>query len=129
MTGGRQSGRPPGDGMPLEVGDAAEVTMVERSVIEVRDNRRELRYEALVDGALLAESRYRLEPGIVVLVHTEVIPSAEGRGVSSRLVEGALEDIRPRGLRVVPICPFVADYVRRHPAYADLVAHDPATSD
>jgi predicted GNAT family acetyltransferase len=103
--------------------------MAERSEVEVRDNRRELRYEALVGGALLAESRFRLEPGLVVVVHTEAIPSAEGKGVASRLVEGALEGVRHRGLRLVPICPFVADYVLRHPAYADLVAHDPATPD
>jgi hypothetical protein len=41
-------------------------------------------------------------------------------------VRAALDDARERGLRVVPICPFVDDYVRRHPAYADLVVDDPA---
>jgi predicted GNAT family acetyltransferase len=64
-----------------------------------------------------------------VLVHTDVATSAEGKGVGSRLVEGALADIRERGLRVVPICPFVADYIRRHPEHADLVSTDPATPD
>ena len=97
--------------------------------IEVRDNRSELRYEALAGGDLLGQIRYRIEPGLVVLVHTDVAPAAEGKGVGSRLVEGALTDIRSRGLRVVPICPFVADYIRRHPEHADLVADDPATPD
>jgi predicted GNAT family acetyltransferase len=97
--------------------------------IEVRDNRRELRYEALAGDELLGQIRYRLEPGLVVLVHTDVATSAEGKGVGSRLVEGALADIRERGLRVVPICPFVADYIRRHPEDADLVETDPATPD
>jgi uncharacterized protein len=97
--------------------------------IDVRDNRSELRYEALAGGELLGQIRYRIEPGLVVLVHTDVAPAAEGRGVGSRLVERALADIRRRGLRVVPICPFVADYIRRHPEYADLVAEDPATPD
>jgi len=101
----------------------------ERAEIEVKDNRGELRYEALAGGELLGQIRYRLEPGLVVLVHTDVEPSAEGKGVGSRLVGGALADIRRRGLRVVPICPFVADYIRRHPEYADLVADDPATPD
>jgi uncharacterized protein len=81
----------------------------------VRDNREELRYEILREGELLGEILYRTEPGAVVLVHTEVAPSAEGEGIGSRLVAGALEDIRSRGLRVVPICPFVAAYMRRHP--------------
>jgi len=97
------------------------------SDIEVLDNSAELRYEALADGRLVGEIRYRREPGAVVLVHTDVAPSAEGQHVGSRLVEGALDDIRARGLRVVPFCPFVSAYIRRHPEYADLVTSDPAT--
>jgi predicted GNAT family acetyltransferase len=64
-----------------------------------------------------------------VLVHTEVEPRAEGTGLGSQLVTEALDDIRARGLRVVPLCPFVAAYIRRHPDYADLVVKDPATPD
>ena len=97
------------------------------SDVTVRDNPAELRYEARQGDQLLGEIRYRTEPGLVVLVHTEVASSAEGKGVGSALVAGALEDIRSRGLRVVPVCPFVAAYVGRHPEYDDLVAEDPAT--
>jgi predicted GNAT family acetyltransferase len=97
------------------------------SDIEVRDNSVELRYEALAGGRLVGEIRYRREPGAIVLVHTDVEPSAAGQGVGSRLARGALDDIRARGLRVVPLCPFVAAYIRRHPEYADLVTTDPAT--
>jgi predicted GNAT family acetyltransferase len=92
----------------------------------VRDNPQELRYEILREGEFLGEILYRTEPGVVVLVHTEVTPSAEGEGIGSRLVGGALEDIRSRGLRVVPLCPFVAGYIRRHPEQRDLVVRDPA---
>ena len=99
------------------------------SDVTVRDNPAELRYEAREGDRLLGEIRYRTEPGLVVLVHTDVASSAEGSGVGSALVAGALDDIRARGLRVVPVCPFVAAYVRRHPGYADLVAPDPATPD
>jgi uncharacterized protein len=95
--------------------------------LQVRDNSAELRYEALAAGRLVGEIRYRKEPGAIVLVHTEVAPSAEGQHVGSRLVEAALDDIRARGFRVVPACPFVAGYIRRHPQYADLVTADPAT--
>jgi uncharacterized protein len=94
----------------------------------VRDNRPELRYEALVDGEVVAEIQYRIEPGLVVLLHTEVAPSAEGQGVGGRLVAGALDDIRSRGLRVVPVCRFVRAYLRRHPEQRDLVARGRATS-
>jgi uncharacterized protein len=97
--------------------------------LQVLDRPAELRYELRVDGELAGVIAYRREPGVVVLVHTEVFPSAEGRGLGSRLVAGALDDIRARGLRVVPLCPFAAAYVRRHPEYADLVVPDPATPD
>jgi predicted GNAT family acetyltransferase len=56
-----------------------------------------------------------------VLVHTEIEPSLEGQGVGSRLVAGALADIRSRGLELVPVCPFVLAYLKRHPEFDDLV--------
>ena len=93
----------------------------------VRDNPQELRYEILRDGEVVGEIWYRTAPGVIVLVHTEVAPTEEGQGVGSRLVSGALDDIRARGLRVSPVCPFVAAYLRRHPEQRDLVVRDPAT--
>lgn len=97
------------------------------SELVVRDNPEELRYEALRDDQLVGLIRYRTEPGVVVLVHTEVDEAVEGTGVGSQLVRGALDDLRARGLRLVPLCPFVAAYLRRHPEFADLVGVDPAT--
>jgi predicted GNAT family acetyltransferase len=93
----------------------------------VRDNTEELRYEILCDGEVVGGIWYRTAPGVIVLVHTEVAPTEEGQGVGSRLVRGALVDIRARGLRVAPVCPFVAAYLRRHPEQRDLVVRDPAT--
>jgi predicted GNAT family acetyltransferase len=92
--------------------------------MEVRDNPEERRYELVDDGQLVGEILYRSDPGRVVLVHTEVSPALEGQGLASRLVAGALDDIRARGLRVVPICPFVRRYLRNHPEYKDLVTTD-----
>ena len=63
---------------------------------------------------------------MVVLIHTEVEPAFEGQGLGARLVAGALEDLRARGLKLVPQCRFVRAYLRRHPDQADLVAADPA---
>jgi hypothetical protein len=63
-----------------------------------------------------------VEPGLITLIHTEVDPAFEGKGIAGRLVAGALDDIRRRGLLVTPICRFVRSYLRRHPEYADLVA-------
>jgi len=95
----------------------------------VRNDPEELRYEILRGDELLGGISYRLAPGVIVLVHTDVAPSEEGHGVGSRLVSGALQDIRTRGLRVAPVCPFVAAYLRRHPEQRDLVTGDPATPD
>ena len=89
--------------------------------IVVQDNPSELRYELLLDGHLVGEILYRLAPDAVVLLHTEVLPSLEGKGLGAQLVAGALDDIRARGLHVVAVCPFVRAYIRRHPDYADLV--------
>ena len=97
--------------------------------VRVVDNPDELRYELEVDGALAGVLRYRVEPGTVVLVHTDVHPAFEGRGLGGRLVGGALDDIRARGLRTVPHCPFAAAYIHRHPEYQDLVGVDPAVSE
>jgi predicted GNAT family acetyltransferase len=94
--------------------------------VVVRDNPSELRYEALVDGRMVGLIRYRQEPGVIVLAHSEVDLDLEGTGVGSELVRGALADIRARGLRMVPHCPFVIDYLRRHPEELDLVGLDPA---
>ena len=96
--------------------------------IAVRDNPDELRYELLVDDDVVGEIRYRLAPDAIALVHTEVSPSLEGKGFGARLVAGALDDIRSRGLHVVPICPFVRGYIRRHPDYGDLVVRDAEVS-
>jgi predicted GNAT family acetyltransferase len=92
----------------------------------VRDNPPELRYEAHLGDRMVGIIRYRQEPGLVVLVHSEVDLDLEGEGIGSELVRGALADIRARDLRVVPHCPFVIDYIRDHPDEADLVGVDPA---
>jgi uncharacterized protein len=90
--------------------------------LTIRDNPEEQRYEARLGSEVVGYSAYRLEPGRITVVHTEVDPEFEGKGIASRLVAGELDDIRSRGLELVPICPFVRSYLERHPEHADLVA-------
>jgi len=85
------------------------------------DNPEERRYEVFVGDRLAGVVAYRLRAGQVVFLHTEVLPAFEGRGIGSRLAAGVLDDARRRELAVVPRCPFIAAYIRRHPAYGDLV--------
>ncbi len=82
------------------------------------------RYEARLDGELAGTLTFRSVAGHLTLVHTEVDPAFEGRGVGAALASNALDDARARGLGVRPLCPFVAAYIGRHPAYADLVIED-----
>ena len=88
---------------------------MDTAALVVRDHERELRYELTLDGEVLGFIRYRRHPDSVVLVHTDVDPAYEGQGLGSMVVQGALDDLRERGLRVVPLCPFVREYLRRHP--------------
>jgi predicted GNAT family acetyltransferase len=95
---------------------------VEVPELSVTDNAAEERYELAANGSLLGFIEYRDRPDARVLVHTEVDPEHEGEGLGSRLIAGALDDIRGRGLELVPLCPFVRGYLQRHPEEADLVA-------
>jgi predicted GNAT family acetyltransferase len=93
--------------------------------IEVVDHPEARRYEARGrDGSVLGFSQYRRAGDVVVFTHTEVDDAQEGQGVGSRLVRGALDDVRAGGRRIRPLCPFVKEYVDRHPEYADLVVDD-----
>jgi predicted GNAT family acetyltransferase len=90
----------------------------------VRDNPDEERYEIVVDGRLAGFAQYRVRPGLLAFVHTEVDDAYEGQGLGSKLVDFALADVRGRDLDVLPFCPFVNAYIRRHPEYTELVPAD-----
>jgi predicted GNAT family acetyltransferase len=82
------------------------------------------RYEAYLGDELAGFLDYHAQPGLVTLLHTEVARAYEGRGVGSALVRFALDDIRARGARLLPICPFVRAYLERHPEERDLLRAD-----
>ncbi len=79
------------------------------------------RYEGFLDDDLAGFVTYRLAPGRISLLHTEVDDAFEGHGIGSALISSTLDDIRARGLTVHPFCPFVRAYLKRHPEYLDLV--------
>lgn len=79
------------------------------------------RYEAHVDGELAGVLEYAAKRGRIALVHTEVLPAHEGRGVASALVRFALDEARRRELRVIATCPYVQQYLTRHPEDDDIV--------
>jgi predicted GNAT family acetyltransferase len=92
------------------------------SAIQITENDGRHRFEAVLDGEVAGFVSYRREDDRVVLVHTEVDPRFEGKGVGSALARGVLDRLRDEGVVVVPECEFIAGWIEKHPDYADLVA-------
>jgi uncharacterized protein len=90
--------------------------------IAIHDQPAESRFELSAEVRLAGFVTYRMAPGRITFIHTEVDPAFAGRGFGSKLARYVLDDARARSLRVVPRCPFIAGYIRSHPAYDDLVA-------
>jgi predicted GNAT family acetyltransferase len=91
--------------------------------LTVVDNPGKSRYEVTVQGHT-AHADYALNGNTIIFTHTEVPKELEGGGVGSKLARFALDDSRARGRAVIPQCPFIAAYIRRHPEYQDLVQAD-----
>ena len=79
------------------------------------------RYEARLDGELAGILEYVVKRGRIALVHTEVAPAFEGRGVAAALARFALDDARRRALLVIASCPYVRSYLAKHPEDHDIV--------
>jgi predicted GNAT family acetyltransferase len=89
--------------------------------IAVADDRAAERFVITVDGEPAGFAQYRDRGRAISFVHTEIDDRFEGRGLGGRLVSAALDDVRGRGLAVLPFCPFVRGHIERHPDYLDLV--------
>ena len=87
----------------------------------VRDNTALFRFE-LDAGGVTAFVNYRIDGGVITLLHTETPPQARGRGIASQLIAGALQIAHARGLKVKPLCAFVRAYISKHPEFRDLLA-------
>lgn len=79
------------------------------------------RYELRLDGSLAGVCEYKPRPGRLAFAHVEIAPEFAGRGLGARLVRAALTDVRRRGGRVQAECPFVVEFLSRHPEFSDLV--------
>ena len=104
---------------------------------QVRDNPERRRFELPLPAArppgaaAMAFINYQdrpVSPGapgaarVRILTHAEVPAGLRGAGIGAQLTRGTLDLLRARGERMVPRCPFVVDFIRRHPEYLDLVA-------
>jgi uncharacterized protein len=90
----------------------------------VTDNPKASRYELHVGGELAGFINYHLNGNVISLIHTEIEPKFEGGGLASGLARFSLDDARNRQLAVLPFCPYIQSWLKRHPDYADLVPAD-----
>ena len=93
---------------------------------QVVNNEAESRYE-LRKGDDVAVADYVRRGNEIVFTHTFVPKHLEGRGIASEVAKFALDDVRKKGLQVEPRCPFIADYIRKNPAYQDLLVNEAST--
>jgi predicted GNAT family acetyltransferase len=91
----------------------------------VSDNPTDSRYDVYSDGELAGFTTYELTGNQIAFNHTETFPAFAGKGLAKQLVAGALDDVRRRGLVVLPVCPYVRKFISLHAAnYLDLVPAD-----
>ncbi len=89
-------------------------------VVDAADRQR---FELLTGDRVAGYVTYSVTGGRIVLLHIEFEPEYQGQGLGNVLARGILDDVRDRGVQVVPRCPFMAKWIRRNPEYDDLVDH------
>ncbi|AIJ26042.1 GNAT family N-acetyltransferase [Amycolatopsis methanolica] len=83
----------------------------------VTRNEEKSRYEIFVEDKLGGFAEYRERGDNVIFTHTEIDDAFAGRGLGSKLAKGAIADVVERGKTIVPLCPFIAAYLRKHPEH------------
>jgi uncharacterized protein len=87
----------------------------------VQDNPAQRRYEMSIADEAIAAAYYRLDDGVIVLIHTEVPFEHSGSGIGSKLAEGVFNAIRESGRKAAIRCEFMANFIARHPEHRDVV--------
>jgi len=87
--------------------------------LKITRNEAENRFETWIDDQL-SKLDYLRDGNTIVMTHVGVHPDHRGQGVAARLTQVALDYARGKSLRVIPMCSYVAAYIRRNPVYSDL---------
>jgi uncharacterized protein len=87
--------------------------------MSVRNAPAKSRYEAVIDDAVVGLADYTEDDKHVVFTHVEVMPAWRGKGIASRLVREAFDQVIAQGRGIRPLCPFAVGYVKRHPEYTE----------
>lgn len=99
--------------------------------MHLQDNPAQQRYEIIDDdgGVVAGFAAYRNREGRRVFTHTEVSEAYAGLGLAGELARYAIEHVRDAGLRIIPLCPFIAKWLTRHPEYGEIVDWPQAAAD
>lgn len=89
---------------------------------QLSDNPDAHRFELHVGGELAAYAEYSLVKTGMLFSHTEVLPAFEGRGIGTAIARYGMDEVRRRSLLAIPVCPFIASFLRKNPEYQDLVS-------
>lgn len=89
--------------------------------MSVTDNTLLKRFEMVEDGQIVFAD-YSLDSEVLRINYVESPVPLRGTGAAGRLMDGLMENVRQRGLKVIPICGYAAAWIRRHPAHHDLLA-------
>lgn len=95
---------------------------IELDKLEITHNPAENRFEAWIDGQL-AKLDYMEDGSTIVMTHVGVPHQFRGHGVAGAITKTGLEYAKAKSLRVIPMCSYVAAYIRRNPQYAELTKH------
>lgn len=91
---------------------------------QVIDNIERKRFEMSIDGYTAFSEYILTKKGMIYLTHTEVPKEIEGQGVAFEMTRQILENIEERNLKLFPLCPLVATYIRRYPEWKRLLAEN-----
>ncbi|OAD92219.1 acetyltransferase [Aequorivita soesokkakensis] len=89
--------------------------------VKIKENKEKKRFEAEVENKLALIEYIRAEDKMY-LTHTEVPSELEGKGIASSMAKQVLQQIKDENLKLVPLCPFIASYVKRHPEWKEILA-------
>ena len=92
---------------------------IDTETLEVTHNKEEHRFEVWIDSQL-SKLDYMQDGNTIVMTHVGVYPGHRGQGLAGKLTQVGLEYAKEKSLRVIPMCSYVAAYIRRHPEYGHL---------
>jgi predicted GNAT family acetyltransferase len=96
---------------------------LDKAELTLTDNKEDQQFELTVDE-LTARVEYTLMGNRIIFTHTEVPKELEGKGIGSMIIKLALENIEGRELKLIPLCPFAAAYIKRHPEWNRVLAEN-----